>query len=66
MCFIVFFIVFSDDPFTANQETREPFTLALLLLNNGYGTARDMAITSSQPKIIDNEKGLLIDFQIES
>jgi hypothetical protein len=35
-----------------------------LIKNNGNGPARNLEIRSGQPHIIDNEKGLLVDFQI--
>lgn len=41
-----------------------PFSLGLLVVNEGYGVANDLRIASSQPTIIDNEKGLLVNFQI--
>lgn len=56
--------VISDDPFTAEIESAEPFTLGVLVNNKGYGAARDLQIESAQPRIIENEKGLLVDFQI--
>ncbi|MFT4830294.1 MAG: hypothetical protein ACI95R_003010, partial [Halioglobus sp.] len=57
--------VYSDDPFTEGVvETSVPFALGLLLQNVGAGDAMDLSITSAQPKIIENEKGLLIDFEI--
>ncbi|MDB6058344.1 MAG: hypothetical protein JWO95_2188, partial [Verrucomicrobiales bacterium] len=56
--------VFSDDPFTEEVEPAVPFALGVLVNNVGKGTARNMTITSSQPKIIENEKGLLINFNI--
>ncbi|MCE5324772.1 right-handed parallel beta-helix repeat-containing protein [bacterium] len=56
--------VYSDDPFTDEVEPAEPFSLGLLVTNSGYGTAYDFQITSAQPQIIENEKGLLIDFKI--
>ena len=56
--------VFSDDPFTDEVEPKIPFALGIIVENRGAGTARDFTITSSQPKIVDNEKGLLVDFQI--
>ena len=56
--------VYSDDPFTPEVEPPEPFPLGLMVRNNGKGVANNMRITSSQPQIIENEKGLLIDFQI--
>ena len=35
-----------------------------MVQNKGYGTAHNFQITSAQPTIVDNEKGLLISFQI--
>jgi hypothetical protein len=56
--------VFSDDPFTDIVETAEPFSLGLIAKNIGAGAAKNFRITSAQPQIIENEKGLLIDFKI--
>jgi hypothetical protein len=56
--------VYGDDPFTDATEVSVPFDLAVLVRNQGYGDAKNLRITSSQPKIIENEKGLLIDFNI--
>ncbi|HQR43916.1 MAG TPA: hypothetical protein PLX97_14575, partial [Gemmatales bacterium] len=56
--------VFSDDPFTDVIEPSIPYTLAVLIKNDGKGDANQLSITSAQPKIIENEKGLLVDFQI--
>ncbi len=56
--------VFGDDPFTPEVEPSEPFSLGLLVVNKGAGTAHNMTITSSQPKIVDNQKGLQIAFQL--
>ncbi len=57
--------VYSDDPFTEDViEPAEPFSLGLMMSNEGKGTARKVKITSAQPEIIENEKGLLIDFKI--
>ncbi len=56
--------VFSDDPFTDQIEPAIPYSLAVMVLNNGAGTAHNLQITSGQPKIVDNEKGLLVDFRI--
>lgn len=59
--------VLSDDPFTMDVvEPAVPFALGLLVSNDGYGEARDMRVSSSQPKIVENQKGLLIDFEILS
>ena len=56
--------VFADDPFTIQIEPSVPFTLGMLVKNQGKGTAKNLHISSAQPKIVDNEKGLLIDFNI--
>ncbi|BAZ10924.1 hypothetical protein NIES4071_27480 [Calothrix sp. NIES-4071] len=56
--------VFADDPFTDTVEPSVPFSLGVLVRNEGKGDAKNLKITSAQPKIIENEKGLLIDFQI--
>jgi hypothetical protein len=56
--------VISDDPFTDEIEPAEIFTLGVQVQNRGVGTAKDLRIESAQPKIIENEKGLLIDFEI--
>jgi len=56
--------VFSDDPFTDIVEPAEPFSLGLIAKNIGAGAAKNFRITSAQPEIIENQKGLLIDFKI--
>ena len=56
--------VFSDDPHTDPTEPSIPYSLAVLVENRGAGPARNLTITSAQPEIVDNEKGLLIDFQV--
>ena len=56
--------VYSDDPFTPQIELAEPFPLGLILKNLGKGEARNVRITSSQPQIVENELGLLINFNI--
>lgn len=56
--------VYGDDPFTPEVEPSEPFSLGLLVVNAGAGAAHNMTITSSQPKIVDNAKGLQIAFQL--
>lgn len=58
--------VYADDPFTPEIEPPEPFTLGLRVTNTGNGVAHDLRIDSAQPRIIDNEQGLLINFQILS
>jgi hypothetical protein len=56
--------VYSDDPFTSEIEPAEPFPLGLMIRNNGKGVANNFRITSSQPQIVEIEKGLLIDFKL--
>jgi hypothetical protein len=57
---------FGDDLFTPAIEFSAPYKLAVLVKNSGYGDAQGLRILSSQPEVIDNEKGLLIDFKIIS
>ncbi len=56
--------VFADDPFTSAVEPSIPFHLALLIENRGYGDAVNLQILSSQPEIVENKKGLLVEFNI--
>ena len=56
--------VFSDDPFTAEIEPAEPFSLGMSMTNQGYGYARNVRVASGQPQIIENERGLLIAFEL--
>lgn len=57
--------VYGDDPFTAEVEPVEPFSLGVRVMNNGSGVARNLKIESAQPRIVENEQGLLVDFHIE-
>lgn len=57
--------VFGDDPFTKDiLEPSVPYTLAVMVDNRGKGDARNVRIVSGQPQIVENEKGLAIDFKI--
>ena len=50
-----------DNPFTPDiVESPVPFTLGVLVKNVGYGAARKIKIESEQPRIIENEQGLLV------
>lgn len=50
-----------DNPFTLNiVESPIPFTLGVIVKNDGYGTARKVTIDSQQPRIVEDEQGLLI------
>lgn len=55
-----------DDPLTEEIEPSEDAEFSLLINNIGYGEAKDVKMFTEQPKIIDNEKGLLIDFELMS
>ena len=57
--------VYGDDAFTSELEPPIPFTLGVRAANNGTGIAHDVKIDSAQPKIIDNQQGLLIGFVVE-
>jgi hypothetical protein len=56
--------VIGDDPFTEEVEPSDPFALGLQVVNVGKGGAGKLTITSAQPQIVENEKGLLVDFKI--
>ncbi len=53
-----------DNPFTPEIEPVEPYNLGVRLSNKGSGPARAVKIQSAQPKIVENELGLLVDFRI--
>ncbi len=56
--------IFGDDPLTEKVEPIIPAELAVMINNLGAGEARNVQLSSAQPEIIDNEKGLMIEFQI--
>ena len=57
--------VYGADPFAPGRPLDPvPFYVGLFIWNSGYGTAYSMKMSSSQPKIIDNQKGLLISFNL--
>lgn len=59
--------VYSDDPLTEDVvEPKEPAEFALIINNKGYGEAKNVRMLTEQPRITENEKGLLIDFQLVS
>lgn len=58
--------IVADDPLTAAVEPVEPFTLGVRVKNNGFATAKNLKIDSAQPKIVENNQGLLINFKITS
>jgi len=56
--------VVADDPVTPAIEPVEPFTLGVRVKNTGVGTAKAVKIDSAQPKIVENNQGLAINFRI--
>jgi len=54
----------ADDPLTLAVEPPVPFNLGLRIRNNGYATAKTVKIDSAQPKIVENNQGLLVNFRI--
>ena len=56
--------VVGDDPFTEEVEPSVPFTLGVIVKNAGYGVASSLTLSSGQPEIIENERGLLINYMI--
>ena len=58
--------VYGDDPLTPQVEPSLPFPFGLIMHNTGYGTASNVTIQSAQPQIVDNTKGLPVNFTILS
>lgn len=59
--------VLGDNALTPDVvEPSEEAEFSLLLRNTGKGMAKNVRFSTKQPEIVDNEKGLLIDFEIES
>lgn len=56
--------IIGDDPLTEKVEPMMPAEMSLLIKNEGYGTAKNVQVQSMQPEIIENRKGLLIDFEM--
>ena len=57
--------VYGDDAFTPEIEPPVPFSMGVRINNTGHGVAKNLKIDSAQPKIVENEQGLLIGFSIE-
>ena len=56
--------VWADDALTPETEPTEPFTLGVRVKNDGFATAKALKVDSAQPKIVENDQGLLISFLI--
>lgn len=55
-----------DDPLTKEVEPSEEAEFSLLINNLGYGDATNVRMTTNQPEIVDNEKGLKVKFELMS
>jgi len=59
--------VYADDPLTPESvEPTDAAEFALVLKNKGMGDATGVRMVTEQPVITENEKGLLIDFELVS
>lgn len=58
--------ILGDNPLTENIEQMVPAEFALVINNKGNGNATNVRMLTEQPKIIENEKGVDIDFEIIS
>lgn len=58
--------VMGDDPFTDEIEPSEDIEFAMLMINKGAGDANNVNMVTEQPKIIENEKGLFITYEMIS
>jgi hypothetical protein len=56
--------VYSDDAFTVPIEPPVPFSLGVRARNQGFGVAKTLRIDTGQPRIVENQLGLLIQFVI--
>ena len=55
--------ILGDDPLTEDRiEPIIPAELGVIIHNRGAGTAKNVLLETAEPKIIENEKGLAIDF----
>ncbi|MDE5585863.1 MAG: InlB B-repeat-containing protein, partial [Muribaculaceae bacterium] len=58
--------VLGDDPLTEIVEPSEEAEFSLLIHNIGNGDATDIRMMTEQPRIVDNEKGLYVNFEMIS
>jgi len=55
--------IIGDDPLTEDRiEPIVPAELGVIIHNRGAGTAKNVLLETAEPRIIDNEKGLAVDF----
>lgn len=55
-----------DDPLTKEVEPSEEAEFSLLINNLGYGDATNVKMSTNQPEIVDNDKGLKVKFELMS
>lgn len=58
--------VLGDDPLTDEVEPSEEAEFSLLINNTGFGDAKNVVMTTNQPEIVANDKGLDISFDLIS
>ena len=58
--------LYGDDALTEEVEPMVPGEFAVIINNKGNGDATNVRMATKQPKIIENEKGLYIDFEFVS
>ena len=59
--------IYGDDPLTGDVvEPMTPGEFAVIINNKGYGDATNVRMVTKQPQIIDNQKGIYIDFEFLS
>ena len=58
--------IYGDDALTETVEPMVPAEFAVIMNNKGYGDATNVKMMTKQPEIIENEKGLYIDFEFIS
>ncbi|MDR0505837.1 MAG: T9SS type A sorting domain-containing protein, partial [Dysgonamonadaceae bacterium] len=58
--------ILGDDPLTPEIEPLVPAEFSLIIHNVGVGEATNIRMVTQQPKIVDNQKGLFIDFELLS
>lgn len=56
--------IVADNPFTPQIEAPEPYTLGVRVKNAGLAPAKELKIESAQPRIVENQQGLPIEFKI--
>ena len=54
--------VYSDDPNTLAIESAVPAEISVLVVNNGLGDAKNFTLSGFTPSVVENEKGLLLDY----